>query len=418
VPLVTTTPEQRSVVYNDVRALVTPGFLVHHVSVNGSRFVLRSLGDDDWFVLRTRTWGAEAREWKAWLVSSAIWMVDGQILLGEDEVSYRIFEMCMTMPMSILEDFEMLVSALMKRVSEAAHVVEAFMYEDESRLMWKSQGGAKLDSYFYGRQVGANPVRRIWSYFNDIQDQRDHNDYLWSLAKFQASPHAPKGVKKLQSQDQKAKGDESRHRQQIQDRIFYEATGVIAKLSSDEQRQGRRGPWQDVHMAETEEELQEVMRRWVEGIKDDHDSVVDGAKARIKHDHQQRDLKQAAQRKALSAAMEEEGIVGTQLVPIAGQAGQAFLDRVQARMPGTSQVIQDSGHNSAYDKYIAKNPEVGNLIVDDEGRIMSTEPVDPDMVNMMLRPDEDSEEGKTLQEKIAARRPTAHFHDDDGKGGS
>lgn len=412
-PLVTTTPEQRSAVYGDVRSLVTPGFLIHHVSVNGARFVLRSLGDDDWFILRTRTWGAQVKEWKAWLVSSSIWMVDGQIVLGEDETSYRIFEMCMAMPMSILEDFEMLVSALMKRVTEAAHVVEAFMYEDESRLMWKSQGGAKLDSYFHGRQIGANPVRRIWSYFNDVQDQRDTNDYLWSLAKFQASPHAPKGVKKLQAQDQKAKTDETRHRQQIQDRIFYEATGAIAKLSSDERRQGRRGPWQDVHMAETEEELQEVMRRWVEGIKDDHDGVVDGAKARIKYEHEQRKLKAAAQRKALTSALEEEGITGTHLVPIAGQAGQDFLNRVGARVGGTSKVLQDSGHNSAYDKYIAKNPEVGNLLVDDQGRIMSTQPADPDMVNMLVRPDSDSDQ--TLQDKISQRRPTAEFYDD-GKG--
>jgi hypothetical protein len=416
VQLTATTPGQRGAVYKDVRALVTPGFLVHHVSINGARFVLRSLSDDDWFVLRTRTWGAEVKEWKAWLVSSSVWMVDGQIVLGESTAAYRLFEMCLGMPSSILDELEMLVTALMKRVSEAARVVEAFMYEDESRLLWKAQGGAKPDSYFQGVQVGTNPVRRIWSYFNDIEDQREHNDYLWGLSKFMASPHAPKGVKKLQAQDQKSKGEEKRRRQQIMDRLYYEATGVIAKLTDQERKEGRRGAWQEVRMAETEEELQEVMRRWVEGIKDDHDAVVDGAKARIKHDVQQRKLKAEIQRKALTAALEEEGISSArnQLVPIAGKAGQEFLDRVRARVPGTSKVVQDNEHNSAYDKYIAKNPEVGNLVVDDQGRIMSTQPVDPDMVNVMLRPDDGAE--PTLQEKIAARRPTAEFYDDEEGG--
>jgi predicted small metal-binding protein len=415
VQLSTTTPEQRSAIYDDVRSLIAPGFLIHHVSVNGSRFVLRSLSDDDWLVLRTRTWGAPVKEWKAWMVSSSIWMVDGQIVLGEDETSYRLFEMCLSMPDSVLEDFEMIVSALMKRLTEAAQVVEAFMYEDESRLLWKSHGGAKSDSYFHGRQIGANAVRRIWSYFNDVEDQREHNDYLWSIAKFEASPHAPKGVKKLQAQDQNSKSEEKRSRQKTQDRIYYEAMGLVAKLSSEERREGRRGPWQDVYMAETADELQEVMRRWVEGIKDDHDNVVDGAKARIKHDVEQRKLKSAAQRKALSAALEEEGIAGSKMVPIAGQAGQAFLDRVSARIPGTSKVLQDNSHNSAYDKYIAQNPEVGNLVVDEQGRVMSTQPADPEMVNLMLRPDEGGE--PTLQEKIAKRRPTAEFFDD-GEGGS
>jgi len=412
VQLSTTTPEQRSSIYEDVRALISPGFLVHHISVNGTRFVLRSLSDDDWFVLRTRTWGASVKEWKAWMVSSACWMVDGQITLGEDEAQYRIFEMCMTMPDSILGDLDMVVTALMKRVQEAAYRVESFMYEDESRVLWTSQGGSELHTYFHGRQVANNAVRRIWSYYNHIEDERIQNDYLWSMAKFQASPHAPKGVKKIQAQDQKNRNEEKRRRQKIMDRIFYEAQGLVPRASKKELRRGAGGPWQDVHMAETEEELHEVMRRWVAGIKDDHDRVVDGVKSRIKAEVEGRKLKAEAQRKALASALEEEGITKSQLVPIAGQAGQDFLNRVRSRVGGTSKVLQDATHNSAYDKYIAKNPEVGNLVVDDEGRILSSQDVDPSMVNMMLRPD-DGEEGMTLQERVQKRRPTAVFRDEE-----
>lgn len=406
-----TTPEQRRVIYEDVRSLITPGFLVHHISINGTRFVLRSLSDDDWFVLRTRTWGASVREWKAWMVSSACWMVDGQIVLGEDEAQYRLFEMCMSMPDSILGDLDMVVTALMKRVQEAAYRVESFMYEDESRVMWTSQGGSELHTYFQGRQVANNAVRRIWSYYNQIEDERIQNDYLWSMAKFQASPHAPKGVKKIQAQDQKNRNEEKRRRQKVMDRIFYEAQGIVPRASKEEVRGGTRGPWQNVHMAETEEELHEVMRRWVAGIKDDHDRVVDGVKARIKAEVEGRKLKAEAQRKALASALEEEGITKSQLVPISGQAGQAFLNRVRSRIGGTSKVLQDGTHNSAYDKYIAKNPEVGNLIVDDEGRILSSQDVDPSMVNMLLRPDGD--DGMSLQERIQKRRPTAVFRDEE-----
>lgn len=41
---------------------------------------------------------------------------------------------------------------------------------------------------------------------------------------------------------------------------------------------------QGLRMADTEEELREVMRRWVEGIKDDHDLVVDRLKAKVRSD--------------------------------------------------------------------------------------------------------------------------------------
>lgn len=404
-----TTPEQRHRIYEDVRSLISPGFLIHHVSINGARFVLRSLSDDDWFVLRTRTWGATVREWKAWLVSSAVWMVDGQVVLGEGDSAYRLFEMCMAMPQALLDDLEMLVTALMTRVSEATHVVEAFMYEDESRMLWKSQGGARPETTFYGDVVGGNPVRRIWAYFNSFEDQREHNEYLWSLSKFMASPHAPKAVKKLQAQDQQNKSEEKRRRQKTMDRCYYEAAGLIPRASVEERRKGVRGPWQDVHMAETPEELQEVMRRWVLGIKDDHDRVVEGAKSRIRKEVEERKAKAKAQRQALDAALEEEGISGTSLIPIAGQAGQEFLDRVRKRVPGTSKVFQDQTHNSAYDKYIAKDPNAGNLRVDEDGRIMSNQPTNPELVNMMLRPEDG---GHTLQEQIARRRPTASFSDD------
>lgn len=406
----TTTPDERSVIYEDVRSLISPGFLVHHVDVNGTRLVLRSLSEDDWFVLRTRTWGAPVREWKAWLVSTAVWMVDGQIVMGEDDVAYRIFEMALRLPDSVLDDLDMLVTALMKRVQEGALLVEGFMYEDESRMLWKSQGTAQSYTYFQGRRIQNNPVRRIWTYYNEIEDQRLHNEYLWSMAKFQASAHAPKGVKKIQAQDAREAGDEKRRRQRVMDRTYYEAKGIVARASVDERAQGRGGPWQDVKMAETREELQEVMRRWVEGIKDDHDRVVEGAKARIRAEVEGRKAKALAQRKALASALEEEGITKNTLVPIAGEAGQQFLDRVRNRVAGTSKVLQDGTHNSAYDKYIARDAEAGNLAVDESGQIQSKTEVNPEMLKMMMRPPD--QETESLQEKIRSRRPTATFRDD------
>jgi hypothetical protein len=194
------------------------------------------------------------------------------------------------------------------------------------------------------------------------------------------------------------------------DRIYYVAMGVIDDNPEARKKSKRR--FQDVVLAETPEELREEMRRWVAGEKDEHDIVVDGIKTKIREEVEGRRAKDAARRKALQKALEDEGIRPSRMVPLSGKAGQAFLDRVKARVPGVSKVMEGDTHNSAYEKYIAKPTEAGALRVGDDGRVTSDMPTDPKMLEMMRK--KKSQDPGSLQEQIENRRPTVTYVDDEG----
>lgn len=400
-----TTPEQRQEIYADVRDLIVPGFLAHPVSVNGARFVLRTLDATDWYLLRYRAHGLVGREFKAWAVAVSIWMVDGVIVLDQEDVLYEIYGMCVRLPTSVLDDLQGVVDGLMRRLRKATECIEGYLYETESRQLWKTEGQVILGRADRGGVARSrNPIVRLWVYYNQLEDEREHEDYLWSLTKFIVGPHAPKGIKKIHAKDRQRETDVAARRQRLLDRTYYEAKGILKK----EPRQ-LKGPRKtnEYRVAETEQELQEEMRRWVAGEKDEHDLVIDGIKRRIREDVEARREQEEQRRRELAEAMQNEGVSPSQIVPLTGEAGQAFVDRIKARMHGTKVVAPGPTHNHAYDKYIKNAPQAGALHVDESG-LHSSAPADPRLIELLTKPDREG-----LQEAVEGRRPTAVVDDSD-----
>ena len=408
-----TTPEQRQELYKDVRSLIWPGFIAQTVSVNGVGLALRTLSADDIDLLR---WRVPAKtftihEWKAWSVAMSAWMVDGQVVLGDSDALYRLYQMFKGLPLIALDTLYGIWTTLMKRLDLSSDQAEAFLYEQESRYIWKADGSFMGSRRVYGTEpLPLNPIQRLWAYYNQMEDEREQDAHDWEMSRFVVGPHAPKGIKKLQSKDAQHQSDMKRKRQAVMDRCYYETQGIIP---SRKDKKRIKGPWQDIRTAETEEELQEEMGNWVKGVKDDHDRVVDGIKARIRHGVEGRRKHEEERSRALQQALDEEGLTEkNQLTPLSGEKGQEFLDRMRTKIGGTKFVFDDHTHNSAYDKYIRNNPEVGNLRVDEEGNITSTSnlPVTEDMLQMLTQPDEN--EKSELQKEVENRRPIFHTEED------
>ena len=407
-----TTPEQRANIYGDVRELIMPGFLAHPVSINGARFVLRTLDASEWHLLRYRTHGAKIQEFKAWAIAVSIWMVEGVVVSSDEDNLYDLSQLCLSLPTSILEDLFGILGGLRRRMSTAAERAEAFCYESESRNLWRSEGGSFFNpSNHRGGSRPRNPIATLWVYFNQAEDEWEEKTYAWDLAKFIAGPHVPKGIKKLDSKDKKHAADLRDRRQRIMDRVYYEAKGIVRK-QKDLPLQ-RKGTFLEYREAHTEEELQDEMKRWVAGIKDEHDLVIDDVKARIKYERETRKQQEMERQAALASALEEEGITKSQLVPLVGEAGQKFLERMRSRLPG-SKVMTDNTHNRAYEKYIKNNPEVGNLRVTDDGRLVQSGGTPDPRLFELLRQPEPGEDPSSLQQRVQSRRPTASFEDDEG----
>ena len=399
--------------YEGVRKLLTLGFLAHGVEINGIRVIQRSLNDNDWVLLQYRVNPKSPVSWKRWAVATSIWMIDGQIILGDEGALQRVYQMCASFPLNILEDLYAVLNALMRKVREASDVMEAFLYESEARYLWRSEGSRLVeDGRFGSQQTGLNAIQKLWLFFNRMEDDGDQERHDWDMAKFMIGPHVPKGIKKINAKDKQLRADLVRRREGIMDRTYYEVQGVLAKRKPEGSTRFDRFNGWEVAMAETPEELKDEMRRWVAGIKDPHDSIIDYVKSKIKTEKETARNQAKVQREALQRAMGEEGITKAQLIPMTGTAAQAFLERVKARMPGTSQVTQDLTHNSAYEKYIKNNPEVGVLGVDEHGNITTNTPVDPkEMLEMLRKPEEGQH---SLQERIENRRPTMDYDDEGG----
>ena len=355
-----TTEQQRTPYYSDIRELLNPGFIAHPVDVNGTSVLLRSLGPGDFFLLRHRAaTSLKNKTWKNWTLAMAIWMIDGQILLGDQSNIYRLYQMCQAIPKNVRDDMFSVFTGLMNRVDISLKRMESYLYETESRYIWKSEGTRMFEAGVIPGipKLGMNPVQKLWTFFNDLEDDQDTKRHDWATAKFLMSAHAPKGIKKLNASDDKHAQTEKVRRQRVLDLMFYQAEGLVL----DEEGNSLVGPIHSLQTVNTVEEMEAEMRSWVEGNRDFHDEVVLTTKASIRRKHDDADADQIRRIEEIRAAMDEEGIVEPSFSPVMGEAREAAARRIQQKTP--TRVFSDNTHNSAYDKYIKEDAEVGALAV-------------------------------------------------------
>ena len=391
--------------YQDVRKLLRPGFLAHPVTVNGCPMSLRTLSQDEMFLLEHRAQNPFSKDWQNWAIASSVWMLEGQVTIGDPSVQHFIYERIKGLPNAFREDLFSVFAGLMNRVQVASERLEAFMYEDESRYLWSSEGKEMLKRPpFLGAPVlGLNGLQKTWVAFNRFEDKRGERKYWWGLSKFIVQPHAPKGITKLNNSEKKEEEEEDSRRQRVMDITYWKYMGVT--LDRQEEKRLLRDP-SAVLQAETAEDLHTEMANWVAGKKDFHDNAVDFVKAKIKADVENRRKADRDRIEAIQNALQEEGMNEPAFTPLVGEAADAASRRMLVSKP-TTKVYQDAEkHNSAYDKYIKNNPDVGTLEVDEKGNINTKQgtPFMGDQLLEMLTAPEDKQTGTDpLQQRVAQR---------------
>lgn len=359
------TPEQRYPLYEDVETLIAPGFLSHPVSIEGVHLCLRSLGPGDQFVLRARVENSTETEWRRWAVASAIWMVDGYVLLGDSNAAPWMMQRVRSMPRSAQGILFSLLMGLFARHNRAVDATESYCYESASRFRWKTYGGHSpgVHSGIPGADhLGTNSVQRIWTFHNEIEDQRIRDDALWEGFKLTASAQAPKGVKKIDQRDRQARQSEINRREALQDRFYYTRIGVM-KPTDDSPGNGSRP--QLSSFSKSTEDLEGEMYRWVSGQEDEHDQIVTDYKRRVAQAYEHEKRARAEQLAAFRAHQELQG-ASTTRSPLVGytsdQLAAMLRDRGAGR-PGMTVVTegQQGIREHLYQKYIERAPDAGAL---------------------------------------------------------
>ena len=83
--------QERSPLYDGLRALLAPGFISKSIEINQVPVCLRTLNFDDMLVLEGRT-GMNQESWVDWVIASSIWSFGGQILGNDQEAVIFLYE--------------------------------------------------------------------------------------------------------------------------------------------------------------------------------------------------------------------------------------------------------------------------------------------------------------------------------------
>ena len=375
-PLPRTTSEQRAPHYEDIETLIAVGFLSHSVVVSGVHLSLRSLGPGDLFLLRTRLSGHGQANWRLWTLASSIWMVDGFLLLGEPHAAPFILQTLRKIPKGGQDLLFSIASGLFARQTRAGEGTEAYCYAALSRFRWKSYGGSapNMHSGIPGQeQLGTNYVQRMWTFYNEIEDLRLEEEAAWEGMKYVASAQSPKGVKKTDTHDRQMRQKELDRRQEVQDRFFYIATGVLDRQG---RAPGEKGVVRDPFALKSHEELAQEMYRWTAGIEDDHDRIVNDYKkevvARYEAEKAAREQRAAEYRKQLDSMP-----LPARSSPLVGYTQAQLSQILQHRSPGKPglrTVFEGEGHSDyVYNKYLERTPDTGGLVATSDGRLIQSE---------------------------------------------
>lgn len=376
-PQIPTTDDEAEVrrpIYRDVEGLITRGFLSESVEVAGVGFSLRSLGSADNLLLQHRLrLGASVREWKEWVVASATWMIDGQVLLEDINAPRFVRQSVRAMPLATLDSLFAIYTSLHNRMSASISRTEAFCYEQTSRALWRMVGPRILHGESPDgppQRIGMNPVQRIWVACNQAEDARVLWLQQWAAAKLVASAHAPKGIRKLNLKDESTQKAEEERRKRVMRETYYRATG--RRLEDD------LGGYVVVR-AVTSEELVAEMERALRGEKDAHDIAVDEFKDRIR---QRFEAERREHQERMSRLGDVEVGVTSSVDPV-GMTLQQYLEAGGTAPRGTSRVVVDTAEAARlYGRLIEHEPAVGGIGMDGRARVVSA-PEEPSLDAML-----------------------------------
>lgn len=391
--------EARQMLYVDVEQLIDVGFLSSTVRVGDTLLSLRSLGPGDQFLLQHRVGPKSAQsELQLWTIATATWMVNGTSLLEEPNGAAVVFKALQKVPRSTRNILFSQVAGLYSRMGRALSRTEAYCYEPYSRAKWGLCGRQSPARDDYAgipgvSRLGLNYVQRMWLAFNLGEDQRLDHRWQWQAAKMIASATSPKGVKKLNTADERLqKKEEERRRRVISKMVDLVLWGDSPQDNDDPWVvlvEGKPVQVMPVKKAQTAEELEDEMRRWVAGERDWHDIVVDTYKARIKA---QFEAEKQERESALTEVHSHPGVSGgTSLVGYTlDQIRDLRPDLFQPKKQG-KRVFDNQTPSVVYQKYVQEEVQPGRLMADGS-KVYDTSPM--------------GQEKPSLMDRVQERRPS------------
>ena len=378
--------------YGDLYELLVPGFLSSTLELDGHRYGLRSLSQNDLLFLRKFS-GDRDPAWRAHLVAHSVWMADGVPFLEDFGIAHRVvYDSLLRSSQTILREMLGTVLGFFSRMREAQYYLESYLYEEDSRRLWGGIGRGSHPLWSKAsipgvERLGLNSIQSAWTSWNQVEDSRLEQEYTWSNTKVLVSLQSHKGYESLNNKDRMRADTEDGRRISVKEKAYrrYQYGETVEDTDSLGSSSMRR--------ARTNDELEDEMRRWIRGDLDEHDRIVEAYKNRIREEQEERERQKEEFLAELRAKREEsdrvsEGITKPLLVPITPEemaARQRAAPRTGARF-----ITEADPVSRTFNRYLRTPVAAGALSVDESGKIVETAPP--------------AKESIALDDRVASRR--------------
>jgi len=358
--------------YVDLRQLLTPGFLSTTVNVGGHRYGLKSLSHGDLFLLDQAV-NENDPTWKLWIVAHSLWVADGIFLL--EDVVYApkvVFEALSRSNRALISDLFGTVLWLFRRVRKANLFLEAFLYEEESRRLWGAVGRGAVPLWRKSpvpglERLGLNSLQSAWMSWNQLEDTREEQEYIWSNTKVMVSLQSHKSYQKMDNRDKSRIETEKGRRRAVIDRVGAIYRGELDDAGNSKLPNG-------VRSARTDQELADEMRRWVTGDMDSHDKIIADYKDRIRTQQlEQEGAREEALRKVQARKLQEAHVLGVRKPALVGLTQEQMEQKFKGAKPGAKFIIEADPVSRTFNRYLRHDVTPGNLKVDPDGRVVSAD---------------------------------------------
>lgn len=362
--------------YEDLYELLVPGFLSTSIDLEGHRVVLRSLSNHDLHFLHKYV-REDDPAWRVHLVAHSVWMVDGIPLL-EESFSHRVlFDALMRSSRGLIRGAVGTLYGFFARMREANHYLEAYLYEEDSRRLWRGLGNGAYPLHTKASipgldRIGLNPLQSAWVAWNGMEDTRDAQEHQWANTKVLVSLQSHKAYEKLTARDKTREENEQGRRESVQDRAYQR---FLYGESDEETRRAGNA----VQKARTNADLEDEMRRWIKGDLDWHDEIVESYKNRIRDEQAENErLKLETLAELRARRVSEESTLGVQK-PVLRPITPAQMAEMMAGKSGSGAkfIVEADAVSRTFNRFIRPTVEPGHLSVDERGKIVEQAPVFP-----------------------------------------
>ena len=387
----------RSVMYGDLTELLVPGFLSATVEQEGFRISLRSLSSQDLQLLKKYVRDDDPA-WKYHLLAQSIWMVDGIPLLEFPYAHKVVYDALLKSNRALIRGMLGIVYGFFSRMREANFYLEAYLYEDDSRRLWRGQANGKYPLHTKTcipgiERLGLNMIQSTWVAWNVTEDFRDEQEVNWANTKILVALQSHKSYESLNNRDKQRSDTEDERREDVKNRAWHRY------LYGPPKEPGERVQGEVVHRARTNDELEEEMRRWIRGELDEHDQIVEAYKARVRQEMEERERQKEQALAELKAQREaQERDLGTEkpvLRAVTPEQLASIMESQGRPGKGAKFIAEADPVSRTFNRYLRPTVDPGNLSVDHAGRIIEQPPVIGDAAK---------EPSPSLTDQIASRR--------------